>query len=255
MGGGAALTATAKVAGIGVATGGLRGVPVMPSTEQSVRNASRPVSAILSSEGAKSAQVLPVKSAAAWDRDDWEFADEDDLVMEVGESMPRVVFKCICGFFACDQVSGSSVVSSSKSETKSCVIETTIATPSVPKHALQAFKLLSTSPEAQNVVTSIASDPNVWNAVLDNPMVKDFLLSHQMLSIKWKNLPANSKKYLIQARLRTQNSERVIDVVAEKTSSGVDGNAKATFMDNMTLGASFMGLVVLVIMVVVLKRV
>lgn len=31
----------------------------------------------------------------------------------------------------------------------------------------------------QTVVASIACDPNVWNAMMDNHVLKDFLQSHQ----------------------------------------------------------------------------
>uniref|UniRef100_A0A2N9I8N3 TOG domain-containing protein n=1 Tax=Fagus sylvatica TaxID=28930 RepID=A0A2N9I8N3_FAGSY len=52
------------------------------------------------------------------------------------------------------------------------------ATPTpVPRHVFHAFSLLSISPEAQNVIVSIASDPNVWNAVMEYPGVQDYLLS------------------------------------------------------------------------------
>lgn len=66
----------------------------MPPAEQSVRNASRPVSAILStssSEAVKAGSVdaSPAHNPAAWD--DWEFAGEE-LSMASGEPKPRVVF-------------------------------------------------------------------------------------------------------------------------------------------------------------------
>ncbi|KAJ7948521.1 Uncharacterized conserved protein (UCP012943) [Quillaja saponaria] len=312
MGGGAAMRTVAKVAGIGVATGGLRGVPVMPPAEQSVRNASRPVSAILSLEGAKSTEVLPSKAAAAWE-DGWDFADENDLVMEAGEPMPRVVFSGVpsyqeakvattelkdaldkvylsspksatCeGYSAGDQVSDLPLLSRSDMETKSCAIETTIATPPVPKQALQAFKFLSSSPEAQNVVTSIACDPNVWNAMMENPVLKDFVVSHQT-SVEYQEEPPKKFEVVSDSCQTEDSKSSVFDVMgtlqnirltvtemvcnvskylqnifgpaaAEKMSSDADGNAKATFMDNTTLGASLMGLVVMVVMVVVLKRV
>lgn len=84
----------AKVAGIGVLNGGLRGMPTTPAAEQSVRSATRPVSAIMSSSAAAapktasaSADVSPMP--VAWD--DWEFAD-GELTIASGEPMSRVVF-------------------------------------------------------------------------------------------------------------------------------------------------------------------
>ncbi|KAJ7948524.1 Uncharacterized conserved protein (UCP012943) [Quillaja saponaria] len=284
MGGGAAMRTVAKVAGIGVATGGLRGVPVMPPAEQSVRNASRPVSAILSLEGAKSTEVLPSKAAAAWE-DGWDFADENDLVMEAGEPMPRVVFSGVPSYQEAKVATTElkDALDKSDMETKSCAIETTIATPPVPKQALQAFKFLSSSPEAQNVVTSIACDPNVWNAMMENPVLKDFVVSHQT-SVEYQEEPPKKFEVVSDSCQTEDSKSSVFDVMgtlqnirltvtemvcnvskylqnifgpaaAEKMSSDADGNAKATFMDNTTLGASLMGLVVMVVMVVVLKRV
>lgn len=90
------MRAAAKVAGIGVVSGGIRGVTAMPPAEQSVRNASRPVSAILSSSSAEAVKASSVDGSAShnpavWD--DWEFAEgKEELSMASGEPKPRVVF-------------------------------------------------------------------------------------------------------------------------------------------------------------------
>ena len=101
MGGGGAVRAAAKVAGVGVGvvSHGLRGMPSVPPSEQSVRNASRPVSAILSAKSASGDAAAPIQMPvpAAWD--DWEFTDgEEALVMEAGEPMPRLVFGGVPSF-------------------------------------------------------------------------------------------------------------------------------------------------------------
>lgn len=99
MGGGGVMRAAAKVAGVGVVSHGLRGMPSVPSSEQSVRNASRPVSTILSAKSASGDAAAPIQMPvpAAWD--DWEFADgEEALVMEAGEPMPRLVFGGVPSF-------------------------------------------------------------------------------------------------------------------------------------------------------------
>ncbi|KAL2327916.1 hypothetical protein Fmac_021343 [Flemingia macrophylla] len=64
---------------------------------------------------------------------------------------------------------------------RSCVIET-ISSPSVPRLALKAFRMLSRSCEAQTVVASLASDPNVWNAVLENPAGTSFFKSQHSVA-------------------------------------------------------------------------
>ena len=87
----------AKVDGIGVANAGIRGMPLAPSAEQSVRKASRPVSAVVSSQAANPAEVAPSHTAASWEMDDWEFAD-DELNMYAGEPTPRLVFSGVPSF-------------------------------------------------------------------------------------------------------------------------------------------------------------
>ncbi|CAJ1938698.1 unnamed protein product [Sphenostylis stenocarpa] len=200
MGGGGAMRTAAKIAGIGVSRSGFRGLPAAHPTEQSVRNASRPSSvAGVSSKGAKSAEVAPVHAAAPWD--EWDFADDGKLVV------PRMVFGSAPTLEeakeatkelkdAIDQVYLSPEAShysspgcevSALSPTlyeplnRSCVIDT-ISNPSVPKHAIQAFHLLSTSREAQAVVASLACDPNVWNAVMENPAVCSFFQSQHTVA-------------------------------------------------------------------------
>lgn len=85
MGGGGVMWTAAKIAGIRVSRSGLHGFPVALPTEQSVWNASPSLSvAGVSSQGAKTAEVVPVHTAASWD--EWDFADDGGLVV------PRVVF-------------------------------------------------------------------------------------------------------------------------------------------------------------------
>ncbi|KAI9093293.1 hypothetical protein K1719_027307 [Acacia pycnantha] len=304
MGGGGVLRTAAKVAGAGVASASLRGVPVAPPAEQSIRRASRPVSAVLTSEGAKSADAAPLHTAASWGLDEWDFAHDDGLAMEAGEPTPRVVFGEVPSFQeakaaaselknAIDEVylssnsSGSEVSVQSPllpgTETKFCVIEA-ISTPSMPNHALQAFKFLSTNSESQTIVASVASDPNVWNAIMQNPSLKDFLQSHQTAAgveseeaskilekLHHSDQKDNQGNGFVDFMETMQNfkvtvTEMVSNVSkyfsnifglseAEKSSSGgANGNTKVNFMDHFAMGGTLMGLAVLVIMVVLLKR-
>ena len=89
MGGGGAIRAAAKVAGIGVVNHGLRGMPAVPPAGHSVRNASRPVSAILTSStsapNSGSGDVAPAQQMPV-------------PVMEAGEPMPRLVFGGVPSF-------------------------------------------------------------------------------------------------------------------------------------------------------------
>uniref|UniRef100_A0A2N9HJX9 Uncharacterized protein n=1 Tax=Fagus sylvatica TaxID=28930 RepID=A0A2N9HJX9_FAGSY len=314
MGGGGAIRAAAKVAGIGVVNRGLRGMPAVPPAEQSVRNASRPVSAILTSStsapNSGSGDVAPAQQMpvpAAWD--DWDFADgEEGLVMEAGEPMPRLVFGGVPSFQeakdataelkdALDMVYLSSPESTgsvdpfaanpSLSLVSGPALEPVIsdATPTpVPRHVFHAFSLLSKSPEAQNVVASIASDPNVWNAVMENPVVQDYFVSlprnDEFLDVQsdvqspqpfeessaesqpgnsdsgFNNIMQNIKVKVLKMVSNASNYFQNLfgHSSAESTSSDANGNTSSNFTDK-TIGATFMGLAVMVVMVVVLKRI
>ncbi|KAL5548191.1 hypothetical protein UlMin_003422 [Ulmus minor] len=308
MGGGGAMRAASKVAGIGtVINSGLRGAPPVPPAEHSVRKSSIPVSKILSSSSAS----LGVKASASdvgstqrpvWELEEWDLAgDEGELVLSAGEPMPRVVFGGAPSFQEAkeatddlkdaldkvylsspmssesgelaSQISDLSLSSESHSETKACLVETT-RNPSVPNNALKAFKLLSTSMEAQNVVASIASDPNVWTAVMANPVLKDFMQSNQTIT-EFQEPASPAKVEESSTGSRSEDSGNwfsdalnrikltVVNLVSNVSSyldnifghsADVNGDAKATSNDKMTLGATFMGLAVLVAMVVLLKR-
>ncbi|MCL7029026.1 hypothetical protein MKW94_025069 [Papaver nudicaule] len=52
--------------------------------------------------------------------------------------------------------------------------ERTVGFHSQPNHAFQAFALLQDSPEVQNVVAALASDKNVWEAVMKNEELMEF---------------------------------------------------------------------------------
>ncbi|KAL5131238.1 hypothetical protein HKD37_12G034158 [Glycine soja] len=322
-GGGAMRSAAAKIAGIGISKAALR--PSALPTEQAVHNASRPTS-VVGVKGAKSTEVAPLHAAAPWD--DWDLADDGDLVV------PRMVFGSVPTFAeakeataelkdAIDQVYLSPESSQYSSRggqvsalsptggqvsalsptlyeplNRSCVVDA-ISDSSAPKHAIQAFHLLSTSREAQAVVASLACDPNVWNAVMENPAVSSFFQSQQSVAdlgaavnieeldkfssctsetvespeklgvsaeshpgngiFDFMDLLQNVKLTVIELVSRVsgflQNIFPTPDAMKEKMSGDVDGNTKASFMDSkISMGGTFTGLAIIVIMVIVTKR-
>uniref|UniRef100_A0A0R0H4Z7 Uncharacterized protein n=1 Tax=Glycine max TaxID=3847 RepID=A0A0R0H4Z7_SOYBN len=172
---------------------------------------------------------------------------------------------------------------------RSCVVDA-ISDSSAPKHAIQAFHLLSTSREAQAVVASLACDPNVWNAVMENPAVSSFFQSQQSvadlgaagnteeldkfssctsetvespekLGVSAESHPGNG---IFDFMDLLQNVKLTVielnifptpDAMKEKMSGDVDGNTKASFMDSkISMGGTFTGLAIIVIMVIVTKR-
>ncbi|TKY49003.1 hypothetical protein E2542_SST26427 [Spatholobus suberectus] len=289
MGGGGAMRTVAKFAAAGI-----RGA--VPLVQPSVQSAS--------SHMATASEVAPLHAAASWDVDDWEVADGS----EVDEAMPRVVLGGVPTFqeakeattelkHAIDKMylssnstecdgsglgSQVSVMSPSHSEleNKSRVTEA-ISNPSQPNRALQAFQLLSESPEAQSVVASIACDPNIWNAIVQNPALQDFFQNRKTagfevegtLDQKVGELSYSDSVYgfidslNILHNVKFTVAEMVTTVsnylqnmfgflTGHTSSAGMDasGNSKAKFVDPITMGGTFMGLAVLVVMVIMLKR-
>ncbi|XP_042486639.1 uncharacterized protein LOC122066881 [Macadamia integrifolia] len=322
MGGGGAMRAAAKVASFGV-NGGLRGVPSVPLAEQSMATASRmtsrPSNSIVSSvatEQGRSSLLLSSPNGKIdasvqrplWEIDDWEFAGgEDDLLLDSTAPMPRVVFggvptleeakEATCDLKdALDQVYFSPN-STGGSETKACITnETVVANTSVPKHAIQAFLLLKESSTAQSAVASLASDKNVWDAVMQNEKVMEFFQTQQTSALS-HDMDVNDKESAAYNEFNDRESIKKMDYESDGESSGSSASRFMGFMENIkftatemvknvsdfiqslfgglgagnasadekgsassgvpmdkVMGASFMGLAVLAIMVVVLKR-
>ncbi|XP_030445115.2 uncharacterized protein LOC115667688 isoform X2 [Syzygium oleosum] len=311
MGGGAAMrSAASMVAGIG---GVLRGAPAPPAAPQSVRSAARSgvrVPAIASAKGGDAPQGATAPQMLAWEADDWDFAGFEEE--PVGQPMARVVFGGAPSYEeakaataelkdAIDKVYLSTTnitgcedqlpaeLSNSFQSQSSVTVEALVTNP-VPKHAVQAFTLLSQSPAAQSVVASIASDPKVWDAFMQNEALKDFLQSqnsiHQFpfmepkveesadddLSDDWKS-PRKVEEIsegghengfmTILQNIKLTVEEMVSNISsflanifsppsAEKTSMNNEGSAGP--FNEKALGASVMGLALMAIIVVLIKR-
>ncbi|KAE8693428.1 MRNA capping enzyme family protein isoform 1 [Hibiscus syriacus] len=133
---------------------------------------------------------------------------------------------------------------------------------------------------SQSMVASIAADPNVWNAVLHNPAYMDFIRSHKT-SYAFENIgspggcePSSVKieEYFDANQVGNpfldfvENFKTSVAEMANKAtdflqnlftlpSAGVEkGNAGLNYFEK-TIGAGLVGLAVMVIMVVLLKRV
>ncbi|KAB2059492.1 hypothetical protein E1A91_A11G308600v1 [Gossypium mustelinum] len=293
--------------------GGVQGTPL--SAEQSVMRvaaSSRSASSVVSvsSEGVSSVvdTTASVSHKSSWEMvDDWEFAGdfEQEAALEGSiaasgrpEPIARVLFSGVPSleeakeatndlkdaldkvylsspkYSETVQVTGVSSLSNTE-ETKDCVAYNIEAT-SVPKPAIQAFKLLNESPAVQSVVASIASDPNVWNAVLNNSAYMDFIKSQQT-NDKFE-FPGSPRSSVSSVKLEENEDsgdsfsafiQKIKTSVVEMVSKTTDflhslfslpsadkakENAGSNNMDK-TIGASLMGLAVMVIMVVLLKRV
>jgi len=315
----------AKVAGIGVVNSGFRGaVSGLQPAEHSVRNASRPVSAVISSSSSTSSGTGVVQRPV-WELDEWELAggeEEELMLLESAEPKPRLVFGpppthqeakeatselkealekislenpthgvSIASVGFGDRLGLPVLTTSELTGSKNCIAS---AAP-VPENAMRAFKLLNESPAAQSVVASIAADPNVWHAVMNNDALTEFLQSHKPITSAINEETAESvadssseglgSPKLTEAFEDAWESQKsktgfmdiledikvsVVDMFGTVTSflqnmfgessagavyetEAAGSNGKSTFREN-TLGASFMALAVMAIMMVVLKR-
>jgi len=155
--------------------------------------------------------------------------------------------------------------------------------PSMPGHVVQAFTLLKSSPEAQSVVASLASDRNVWDAVLKNEKVMEFYKTHQTTLVQ--TFPEEAATVESPEKFEDATSENAptaspfADFVdnAKKTVMDVIDNITHFFQDlfghpteaqagagssaekgpsfgEMAVGGSFMALTIAVILVVLFKR-
>ncbi|KAK6154375.1 hypothetical protein DH2020_008623 [Rehmannia glutinosa] len=326
MGGGTIRAAT-KVAGIAAATGGLRGIAAEHFPVSSA--ARKAASACPSAATTEDVKLVASKLGAGVQRlclgiDDWVFAGgEGDEVLSAAEPMPRVVFggapslqeakeatseltvalekaylsspNSVEGSVVADNDSSLSLSNKQVVENKAC----NAIAPAVPAPAIMAFRFLRESSAAQNVVASIASDPNVWNAVLQNTELQDFLQSQRACKNSYLNLPffsdENLKMELVaDSDMLDQSSAKIIDDSSEYAKSEPSNGfmdilqkIKSTVVDMMSnlsdyflnffggkgvngvhinsdgtarssadtvMEASFMGLAVMAILVILLKR-
>ncbi|KAK9689049.1 hypothetical protein RND81_09G031400 [Saponaria officinalis] len=318
MGGGAAMRTAAKVAGIPSFKSAIRhnggGMFESPATV-AARMTTRPVSATVCDGGVRMEQAV---QRPAWELDEWEFAsveneqqiEKQELLIsdrngDVVNKFPRVVFGHVPTideakeatselkdalekvYLSSPRSSGSGESYSSLHETKACITHES----SVPNGAMQAFMLLNESPAAQTVVASIASDPNVWVAVMQNPSFVEFLESDRKLaysetkdSVK-SSLDAESESLASpRSAVDIDNVEKegkpegfmgfiedvkvtVVDMVSSLTSF-VESLFSVPDMEkdkkdgisydspkNIFAGGTFMALAMMVIMVVLMKRV
>ncbi|KAK4778711.1 hypothetical protein SAY86_006239 [Trapa natans] len=281
MGGGGVIRTVGKVVGIGAAASrSFRGVPL---ADQSARGASLNVASIVTSKSisASTSDVAAVSvQRPAWEIDGWEFAGEEgDPVITSGEPLPRVVFGPTPTFeearAATDELkdalekvylsspaasdsgiltplghqSDCPLLSDSEVESKRVFFRESViaAAAPAPKHAVQAFKLLSQSSAAQvpsgtssylsysscmharhtnllcyaqNAVASIASDPNVWDAVLKNEALMDFLQARKSTAVEFPPDDSDTKNFVENGTPQDVISVNSFDNSAAETRSG-----------------------------------
>ncbi|CAL5008088.1 unnamed protein product [Urochloa decumbens] len=255
---------------------------------------------------ASGSEVPPAAAqwSASWELDDWEFADwrDDATAVVVAEreataaaAKPRLVFAPPSREEAEEATTelkdaierayfNESPVEVVKGHDKELnKLATDAIIPSMPGHVVQAFTLLKSSPEAQTVVASLASDRNVWDAVLKNEKVMEFYKTHQTTLVQTFPEEAatveSPEKFEDAASENSPTSSPFADFVdnAKKTVMDVVDNITHFFQDlfrppaeaqagagsstekgpslgEMAVGGSFMALTIAVILLVLFKR-
>lgn len=305
MGGGGAIKAAAKVAGIGVANSGYyRSFTPDHPVCAAARRAVRPASIFACSDDGKGTplSVSAVDAAAVQspcsDFDDWEFPEVEDgppprlifsgapTLQEAKEATSDLkeaienVFLSPGNKFGGSRATEADLSSNYNDlETKSCAnTETSAIKGSPPANVLQAFKLLYESSDAQNVVASIACDPNVYRAVMVNPELQNFLAAYKSTYLAKEDVDGTEESvaetrpppdcvdrsgggvagFFRNVKMAVSDMMSSLSGYMEKlfgNLAGVveDGAAKMGGAE-MAIGASFFGLAVMVIMVALLKR-
>ncbi|XP_077228063.1 uncharacterized protein LOC143861062 [Tasmannia lanceolata] len=309
MGGGGAIRNAAKAATFGAyrnvttVTEKAAKASRIASSSAAIDEDKSPIS-LLSSQNGRIDPTSGVQKPT-WEIDDWEFAGGEDTT-EILDSMdpkPRLVFGPVPTLKeakeatsdlkdAVDQIYFSPSVATScggpvqmstlsgplsldDSMKKACVTRESgeIVQSALPKHVLNAFAMLKESPEVENVVASIASDTNVWEAVMKNDKVREFYQSHQTNVNTGMEMAFAGNSYLGAESMEafSETSEnvlmrfvkdiklRVADMVNNLSEffQGIFGNSSEESSSKSTkenIGASFMALAILVIMIVLFKR-
>ncbi|TXG67300.1 hypothetical protein EZV62_008575 [Acer yangbiense] len=193
MGGGsvAAMRAAGKLTGMGVFNGGLRGgISAAQPAEQALRNVSRPAAAVVSTDTSSVADVAAIQKAS-WEAN-WDFAavEEDLRVKSSPGPIARVVF---------DVPPTLQEAKDAMADLKEAIVKVygpAFGLPllaisdnpeygpdsklaSVPTSVYTAFKLLCERPDVQSVVVSLVNDNKVWDAVMENNRLKEFMESQR----------------------------------------------------------------------------
>ncbi|CAA2990295.1 Hypothetical predicted protein [Olea europaea subsp. europaea] len=160
-------------------------------------------------------------------------------------------------------------------ENKACVTNRSTPVSGKPMHDIQAFRLLNESSRVQNVVASIVHDTKVWNVVLENQELQEFLQSHKNSNDLLDHSSLNTVDTSSDSGESTDGSKpkdvfkkikvTVVDMLSSllvnfrnffevyKAFANSNGSDRLNSLDT-ALEASFMGLAVMAIMVIFIKR-
>lgn len=239
----------------------------------------------------------PVQAVSVWELEDWELEGEEFVTDKYSTTLPspRIVFGPVPSIDEAkeathdlketlDKIYFSPLKSSENEgmlpdsqevlENKSCVSTDALAVATVPNQAYNAFKMLRESTAAQDAVASIVSDPNVWNAVLNNKAFLDYCGTEKSYSENEQSMETDSCEgsSTDESKPGKQPKKNFFENVKMTITGMVDnflgyvqeffgGSDKNTGVGStegspgvMAVGGSLLGLAVMVILVVSMKR-
>ncbi|CAA0816261.1 Uncharacterised conserved protein (UCP012943 [Striga hermonthica] len=189
--GGGAMRAAAKVAGIKVGNGGVRSIK---SEQHAVFSSTRRTASPLPPVADDGKQLASQPHGEA-EMNGWVFACGEETAFTDGDLSPKAVLYGLPTFEEAKEATTELALaldSAYMSPLKSAGLDgeigarslidnssSTCIAPTVPISAIQAFRLLCENKAAQNVVASLASDPIVFKAIASNQAVQNFIQSQR----------------------------------------------------------------------------
>lgn len=258
MGGGGAIRTVAKAAGLGINSGMRSSATEIPARI----SAARSTFSTISLEHGDSSRLVVDKVESTSPRRVFSppptIEETKEATSELKDALEQVYIS-------------SSAGETDHAEATTCITSDALVVPSVSTDAMQAFKLLREHPVAQTVVASIACDPNVWNAVMQNEALMDYLKSGKR-NADYDHSPHSSKSYegednregnygfmrfLEAAKLTVSDwANNVVNLVKDlfesPTVNKTTGNHDTT--SAVAIGGSLMALAVMVTLLVMFKR-
>ncbi|PKA63691.1 hypothetical protein AXF42_Ash016975 [Apostasia shenzhenica] len=237
-------------------------------------------------EQTNSPGIVAVSHWPEWEFDDWEVTGGSDGDLGSKDVAPRQVFGPIPSLEEAKSATADlknaiekvyfepSLNVKSQKGSQSSTFGETSAVSAVPKHVSQMFSLLQGSPEAQDVVASLACDKKVWDAVMKNEKVMEFCRNPPQVlafqtdtdaaeSIAGNESPHRDVKEFSKASRFTGFVEKIKVSVLEIVSNITDyiqdlfrlsPKDSSSSSADMTAIGGFLALAVAAILVIVLKR-
>ncbi|PHT68062.1 hypothetical protein T459_27549 [Capsicum annuum] len=164
---------------------------------------------------------------------DWEMVGgEEEMMVSVGEPLPRVVF----GGAPSLQQATEATADLKHALEKYRFLDVDICRGDISELSLilicNIVRFLKKQQHFNSVVASITCDPNVWNAVMQNPALQEFLDS-QKTSASFPDSDHKIDEFVTEADSFSQSSRMIAFSKSEEEESKF-GNSFIDFLQNVT---------------------